>query len=60
MTVWIRIDADNAAFEDAAGCEVARILKEAARRVPPELEQLETIKLYDANGNTVGEMWGAQ
>ena len=52
MEFNLTIACDNDAFyDDSLRAEVARILRDAAKRV----EQLPISgKLYDANGNTVG------
>lgn len=52
--VTITIETDNAAFEDDPGAEVARILAEYARRL--DGESLRSCKLYDYNGNHVGDV----
>lgn len=54
MKFAIAIDMDNAAFEDANGAEVARILEDAARAVYGSLNVGDTGPLRDVNGNKVG------
>lgn len=49
----IRIDTDNAAFEDMP-TEVARILRDAADKL--EAGHIDGFSLRDINGNTVGEL----
>jgi hypothetical protein len=51
----LTIDCDNAAFEDHPGSEVARILKEVARKLPAD-DLGSGFKLRDVNGNTVGKV----
>lgn len=53
MEFTLHIKCDSAAFEDNPGREIARILRNAARRA----ENGEDFgQLLDANGNVVGEM----
>ncbi len=59
MKLKLEIVADNAAFEEALGFELARILREAANRlelavwdVPGPIGMV----LRDVNGNTVGQL----
>lgn len=47
----LRLDTDNDAFRDEPASEIARLLRDAARRV--EAGDAEG-RLRDANGNTVG------
>lgn len=47
----LHIHTDNAAFEDDAGTEIARILREAATAIERGTRQQ---RLHDLNGNTVG------
>jgi hypothetical protein len=57
MKLTITVECDNAAFEDAPGYELARILEEQARNfrdVPSATKFVD--KLYDVNGNKVGEI----
>jgi hypothetical protein len=54
MTATIRIEMDNAAFEDTPMLELGRILRELARSVETLGRDTET-RLRDVNGNTVGE-----
>lgn len=51
MIFALHIHTDNAAFEDDANAEIARILREAARHVEGGTMQR---RLHDMNGNTVG------
>jgi hypothetical protein len=53
MDYIIRINADNAAFDDAPGFEVARILRRLADKVEGGQQ---AGFLYDINGNTVGHL----
>jgi hypothetical protein len=56
MKLKIEITMDNAAFEDAAGLESARILHKLADRIEgfPFLTEGNDQPLRDANGNEVG------
>jgi hypothetical protein len=55
MTLTIKIDLDNAAFEDGGADEVARILASVASRIPDPLGPTNgTLSLHDANGNHCG------
>lgn len=53
MTAQITVKMDNAAFENAAATELARILRHLAEQV--EAGELAPINLRDSNGNRVGE-----
>lgn len=55
MDITIEISTDNAAFEDCAGSELARILRKVANEVDdwPGANSL-SIGLRDINGNKVG------
>lgn len=53
-TIHITIDIDNAAFEDAGGTEVARILRKLATQYEHDGFYVFE-KLRDINGNTVGK-----
>lgn len=56
MTLRIKINLDNAAFEDGGAAEVARILADLAERIPDPLDATNgKLSLHDANGNYVGE-----
>jgi len=58
MDVTIKINCDNAAFEHSANAEVARILKEVAKKVADRYVYVhpdEELKIYDHNGNRVGD-----
>lgn len=56
MTITIKIDTGNAAFSEAgSGTETARILRELADRLDPELSRNDCRPLRDFNGNRVGE-----
>ena len=58
MEVTIRIDCDNAAFDDYPGEELARILRKLADEIKddgPHGCYTPSVALRDANGNTVGE-----
>lgn len=51
----VKIETDNAAFEDDASTEIARILREVIARIA---EGYRGGTLADANGNRVGSfMW---
>ena len=53
MDLTIRINMDNAAFDESRGDEVERILREVSRLLPnPGLG--DEVTLRDINGNTVG------
>ena len=51
MKATIHIEMDNAAFEDDPGVELARILRETARKIE---EGYWAGQCYDINGNQVG------
>ena len=59
----LKISTDNAAFEDDAGHEIARILRELADKMSASGFRVDTFEndynergnLRDINGNTVGE-----
>jgi hypothetical protein len=52
--ITITIHTDNEAFESEPHVEVARILKRLAVSYQTADELLESVKLLDINGNTVG------
>lgn len=53
MKMSMRIDSDNAAFEEDSGAvEVARLVRQIADRIDQGEREG---KLLDLNGNTVGE-----
>lgn len=55
MTLTIKLDLDNAAFQDGGAEEVARILADVASRIPDPLDQTGgELSLHDFNGNHVG------
>ena len=56
MKVQIIIKTDNAAFEDDPTAEVARILRELAKRIDshPHFSPGIQLRLRDFNGNEVG------
>lgn len=57
MRVTVKIDTDNAAFEDCDGAEVARILRELADRIDNEpLGKKDCRFARDINGNRVGQL----
>jgi len=57
MTVTLTISTDNAAFENQAGNEVARILHVVATKLHAwEGANEFTIGLHDINGNKVGKV----
>lgn len=57
MTTFnLSLEMDNAAFDDDAALELARILRELADRIEQDgLDSGEPIRLRDVNGNTVGQ-----
>ena len=57
MKVTIKIQCDNAAFEDQVGPELSRILRELAAQVEdwPGASEFK-IGCCDINGNKVGQM----
>lgn len=59
MKFVLHIDCDNAAFEDGAYGEVARILGEAAIQIEQQgrLGSASGGTLRDLNGNRVGGWW---
>ena len=60
MVFTIKIDCDNAAFEECTGVEVARIIRDAAERIDGRpLCEGNSQPLRDVNGNTVGhfDVW---
>ena len=57
-TFRLTINTQSAAFDaenGGAACEVARILRETAQRIEVANRLLEVLRLYDFNGNYVGE-----
>jgi hypothetical protein len=55
MVFKLEIECDNEAFTDCPEIEVARILRDAAKRVEMQSGlDYSTSLLRDANGNTVG------
>ena len=62
MRITLTIDTDNSAFEADPFMEVARILKDASRKVGvwdiPSWRN--PIPLYDINGNQVGQIRGSR
>ena len=50
----LTIETDNAAFDDDAGPEIARILRELADRMETGLTIPNSVRLRDYNGNKVG------
>jgi hypothetical protein len=57
LSVTVKITCENAAFADDCEGEVARLLKQAAKKVEAgELERLGYIPLMDINGNKVGSV----
>jgi len=54
MTATIRIEMENAAFEDPAS-ELARILRTLAIHVEQGIMPAKAVQLRDVNGNKVGE-----
>ncbi len=57
MRVTIKIDTENAAFEDCDGTETARILRDLADRIDGEpLGKRDCRFAKDINGNRVGQL----
>jgi len=58
MTITIKISTGNAAFEDDASQEVARILRELAKDMDghPHFGPGFDVALRDVNGNKVGHL----
>ncbi len=57
MKLTIEISMDNAAFEVSPGTELARILRESARKVEgAEADEIGIFSLWDINGNKVGKL----
>ena len=56
MRITIVIWTENAAFEDAPGSEPARILRALADRYERETAHDFDTKLFDVNGNRVGDV----
>lgn len=54
MKFTLEIECDNAAFEDDATVEIARILRQLAESVPNLAGTYGFIPLRDINGNRVG------
>ena len=55
MTLTIRVELDNAAFEEGGSEEVERILTNLCGRLPEPLDQTGgEYSLHDANGNYCG------
>lgn len=50
----IEINADNAAFDDEPSYEIARILRDLAKRIETNGCHDATFSLYDVNGNKCG------
>lgn len=55
MKFRLSIDCGNAAFEDHAPGEVARILRELAARMEHHASLPDVLHMFDVNGNHVGE-----
>ena len=53
----VRINLDNAAFEEDQAAEVARILREFADHICDNEDRLVWTRLFDYNGNTVGKAY---
>ena len=54
MKFKIQIECDNAAFDDCAPVEVARILRELAARMEGHGTLPDVLRAFDINGNHVG------
>lgn len=58
MNAYITVNMDNAAFCDARGEELARILRDLAAQIEAEpLNAGEHVTLADFNGNNVGDLY---
>ncbi len=55
MRATIVLNMDNAAFEDAPGIELARILRKLADDVENNGPENANDRLHDINGNSIGE-----
>ncbi len=55
MRFRVSIDCRNAAFADDGPGEVARILRDLAKRIEGHGVFCDVLRLYDLNGNHVGE-----
>lgn len=55
MKFLLRIECDNAAFEQCSGAEVARILRSLAEQIEGDSLECGIGKLRDINGNQVGK-----
>lgn len=54
--IWhVQIETGNAAFDDSPATEIARILRDLARRFEEGI--CDTVNLYDINGNKVGRCY---
>jgi len=57
MDLEIKINMDNAAFEDINGQEAARILRKLADKIDGgSLEDGDSVSAIDINGNKVGRL----
>jgi len=57
LNVRIKINCENDAFADNCEGEVARLLREVAKKISNgELDRLGYLPIMDANGNKVGEV----
>lgn len=57
MNISITLSTDNAAFEEHEGAEIARILRDLARKYEGTTYAEEyPVTVRDANGNTVGNI----
>ena len=56
MNAIIKINMDNAAFDDCPGVELARILVKLALNAKWVSEAGTVLPAYDVNGNKVGEL----
>jgi hypothetical protein len=58
MDLTIKINLDNAAFDDDGTAEVGRILVELVERLPSPFTPTSTpLNLHDVTGNQVGAAW---
>jgi len=56
MVFKISIECDNGAFDDGPGEEIARILRDVAKKLESDLP-FKTQPVRDINGNVVGGYW---
>jgi hypothetical protein len=54
MRFKLQFHCDNAAFDEHAPGEVARVLRSLADRIEPRADLPELVHLFDLNGNCIG------